>query len=107
MYLTMGMTPKEFWDEDVWLAVYYREAYREKLKRENELAWLQGLYNYNAFSVAIGNAFGSKHKKYKYFEKPISLYKTEAEIAEETKKDVVNQLTAFKRAWDRWQKKQE
>ena len=70
----MGMTPTQYWDEDPRLAVAYRKAYRLKRKADNEQAWVQGFYVYDAFAVCLANAFSSKgSKKHNYVEKPIDI----------------------------------
>lgn len=71
----MGMTPTQFWEESPYLVVAYRKAYRLKRETENEQAWLQGLYVFDAFAVCLANVFG-KHgsKKQTYLEKPIELF---------------------------------
>lgn len=44
------------------------------IQKKSEEMWLQGLYNFNAFSVAIGNALAKKGKKpLKYLEEPLRL----------------------------------
>lgn len=47
-YLAMGMTYKQFWEQDCQLVVPYREAYRIRQEQENRFAWLQGMYIYEA-----------------------------------------------------------
>lgn len=47
-YLSIGMTYEQFWDGDCWLAKSYRDAHNLRIKRENEMAWLQGRYVYDA-----------------------------------------------------------
>lgn len=77
----MGMTYAQFWDEAPYLAVVYRKAYRMKRQIENEQAWLQGLYIYDAVAVAVSNNFSKRGaKKQSYMEKPIDIFPlTEAE----------------------------
>lgn len=43
-YLSIGMTPEQYWDEDCTLVVAYRQAYELKRKERNNDLWLQGLY---------------------------------------------------------------
>lgn len=58
-----------------YLARLYRKAYKLKREAENEQAWLQGLYMYNAFAVCLGNAFRKKGSKLQeYPEKPIDIF---------------------------------
>lgn len=71
----MGMTPTQYWEESPCLAVAYRKAYRLKREAENEQAWLQGLYVFDAFAVCLANAFAKRgSKKQNYIEKPIDIY---------------------------------
>ena len=71
----MGMTPTQYWEESPHLAVVYRKAYRLKREADNEQAWLQGLYVYDAFAVCLANAFAKRgSKKQNYIEKPIDIY---------------------------------
>ena len=48
----MGMTWEQFWEQDSELVKYYREAHQLKLEEENYLAWLHGLYTYEALCNA-------------------------------------------------------
>lgn len=66
----------------------------------NQQLWLQGLYNTEAFSVVIANAFGQKGtKKHKYLDKPIER-KPQQQSPEEAKQTVIDQLNAWKTRWD-------
>lgn len=77
----MGMTVEQYWEGPPSLATAYRKAYRLKMEAENEMAWLQGLYVYDAFAVCMANVFRKKGAKLQsYIEKPIDIYPpTEAE----------------------------
>lgn len=69
------MTTEQYWEQDPYLAVAYRKAYRLKRKAENEHAWLQGIYNYYALSVSLANAFKKSGQRDKtYLEQPIDLF---------------------------------
>ena len=71
----MGMTPAQYWEQSPYLAVAYRKAYRLRRETENEQAWLQGLYVFDAFAVCLANAFAKRgSKKQTYLEKPIDIY---------------------------------
>jgi hypothetical protein len=64
-YLSIGMTPEQYWDGDPALAKYYRKADEIKRKRLNEELWLQGLYIYEALCDVspVLNAFAKKGTK--------------------------------------------
>ena len=48
----MGMTWEQFWEQDSSLVKDYREAHRLRLEEDNYLAWLHGLYIYEALCNA-------------------------------------------------------
>ena len=71
----MGMTPTQYWEESPYSAVAYRKAYRLRREAENEQAWLQGLYVFDAFAVCLANVFAKRgSKKQTYIEKPIDIF---------------------------------
>lgn len=46
--MSIGMTYDEFWNQDVALVRAYRKAQDLRERRQNQAAWLQGLYIYEA-----------------------------------------------------------
>lgn len=44
----MGMTCEQFWEQDCLLVIPYRKAYQIKQEQQNQFAWLQGMYFYQA-----------------------------------------------------------
>lgn len=75
-YLSIGMTPAQFWEEDCQLARYYREAERCREEQYNRRAHLQGLYIYEALCDVspLLAAFAEKGTKaHPYPEKPYEL----------------------------------
>ena len=47
-YISIGMSPEQFWEGDPDLCIYYRKADELRLERENMKLWLQGHYIYEA-----------------------------------------------------------
>lgn len=94
----MGMSYEQYWDGPPAIATAYRKAYRLKREAENEQAWLQGLYNYDAFAVTLANAFRSKGaKRQKYMEKPIDIFPlTEAEKQRREREEMKKMEAAMK-----------
>ncbi len=88
--MAMGMGYDEFWDGKPDRAVAYREAYRLRREAENEQAWLQGLYVYDAFVVCLSNAFSKRgSNKQQYLERPIDIFPpTEKEKKRREKKEM-------------------
>ena len=72
-YMSIGMTPAEYWDGDNDLPRDYRKADEYRRERESFNAWLQGIYVYEAMiRVAPVFKFGVKNPQPKpYFEEPI------------------------------------
>lgn len=76
-YLSIGMTPAEFWDGDCELVKFYREAHELKKEQKNQELWLQGLYIYEAIAnlSPMLKAFVKNPKPKPYPEKPYPLTK--------------------------------
>lgn len=55
-----GMTIKQFWEEDIEIFYCYQYAYLRKL---HNTCHTQGLYNYMALGVALGNVLKKKGTK--------------------------------------------
>ena len=71
----MGMTYEQFWEQSPFLTVAYRKAYRLKREADNEQAWLQGIYVFDAFAVCLANVFAKRgSRKQTYIEKPIDIF---------------------------------
>lgn len=83
------MSAGEYWEGDAGLPRAYYRANELRIQRRSEEMWLQGLYNYRAFSVVIGNVFKKKGAKAeKYLEEPIRLIPlTEEEKREKAKRE--------------------
>lgn len=56
-YISIGMSIDEFYNQDVNLAKYYRQAHEIKEDRHNSHLWLQGMYIYDAISTSLYNVF--------------------------------------------------
>lgn len=106
-YLTIGMTHEQYWNDDPWLAKVFREAHKMRTEMRNQELWLQGLYNFQAFSTALGNfsqAFSKhKNKPQRYLEEPIRITpKTEEEERQEkieARKKVIEYFSNFEKRW--------
>lgn len=69
--IRFGMPINEFWYGDIELLDCYKTAY---YRQQSYSAWLQGQYNFVAFSVVISNVFakhGDKKAEYPDWEDPI------------------------------------
>lgn len=83
------MSNQEFWEEDPDLFWAYRFSFYNTKKEEfnsyDYIAWLNGVYVYQAVSVALNNAFSKT--KIEYPSKP---YNEEKEIKDSVENDVIN-----------------
>ena len=82
--MSFGMTYEQYWDGDVFAHKAYREAERLRMNHENQMAWLQGMYIYQAIGALspVLRAF-SKGKAKPYLEEPIDLFEEERRKREE------------------------
>ena len=70
-YLSIGMTYDEYWYGSADRVIYYRKAYKMKQKRNNDLAWLNGRYVYDALKAIVPALRGlSKEPVEQYLDEP-------------------------------------
>lgn len=72
-YLSIGMTPEQYWDGDPEWARAFRKADEMRMERKNQELWLQGMYFYEAICDAspILHDFAKRGTKpHPYVEKP-------------------------------------
>lgn len=97
-YLSIGMTYEQYWNEDCCMVRYYREAFKLRRERENEMLWLQGMYFYEALCDVspIIRAFSKKGTKpAEYSNRPYAITKAEVERRrEEREKAKYEQIKA-------------
>ena len=75
------MTYDEFWHGDMELVRHYRKADEIRKERENQRAWLQGAYIYEALCNVspILRAFSNATKPVPYPDRPYALTQKEQE----------------------------
>lgn len=79
-YLSIGMTYDEYWNGPAEMVVYYRRAYVMQQRRNNDLAWLNGRYVYDALNAIVPALRGlSKEPVDKYLEEPYPYTKEDVE----------------------------
>ena len=73
--MAYGMTYEQFWDGDPWMVRAYKKADEIKQERENQAAWLQGLYVYEAIAdmAPILHPFSKAKKPHPYPSEPYEL----------------------------------
>lgn len=91
-YLSIGMTPEQYWDGDNTLTKYYRKADEIRLERANQEMWLQGMYIFEAICDAspILQAFAKKGTKpHPYTDKPYPLTDNQRKQNNENKEKAI------------------
>jgi hypothetical protein len=87
-YLSIGMTPEQYWESDCTLVKYYRKAEELRNEKRNQELWLQGMYIYEAICDVspILHAFAKKGTKpTPYAAKPYPLTNKQIKRDEEEK----------------------
>lgn len=98
------MTSDEYWTGHPLLVTAYYKAYKMRLEQESRYAWMQGAYMGAAFNSVMSRGVD-------YPKQPFDLgldLKSEAEKAIEAQRErekLIEQLNAWKRAFDRRLKK--
>lgn len=104
-YISIGMTPEQYWDGDYDLPIYYRKAYELLRERRNEELWLQGLYFYEALGniSPLLHAFakdGTRAQPYSAYPYPV----TKKQLREYKAREKESQIQAVKTFVEGWAK---
>lgn len=101
-YISIGMTPEQYWDGDCELAKFYRQADDIRRHRENEKLWLQGMYIYEAvLDIVPLLRFGSKETKpAPYPKEPYPITQKEMQLRKEKEeRQRYEQMMAMMKSW--------
>lgn len=90
------MSYKEFWEDNPYLAVVYRERYKLLREEKNQQMWMQGLYNYIAVCSAVSGFTKSPES---YCEKPLPLFSKKKE-RQKTQKQQIDEIVATLNQWN-------
>lgn len=106
-YIAIGMSYEQYWYDDPYLVRVYKRAYDIKKQEQNQILWLQGLYNYNAFATALGNlssAIAGRKGTAEYIKEPLDIFpktKSDKEIqAIKERNKIIDYFTEMKKSWD-------
>lgn len=89
--LSLGMTLKEYWEDDPYIINFYIKAEDIKARKENNKMWVQGAYIYQALCCAspMFNSLAKDHKPRPYLKEPFAMSE------EEQQERFENKVTAF------------
>ena len=110
-FISIGMTYKEFWEDDVTIPKSYLKAYKMKIEREQEInewrMWKQGVYVYEALCDVspILHAFSKKGTKpLPYPSKPYGIEGNKEKTEEQKQKEAENERLKAIVAFNAWEK---
>lgn len=84
------MSPSDYWDGPCEWAVSYRQAFEDERRRNDERAWLQGLYVYNAIAaiapvLSFGGGKAEPYVKEPFLASDERIKREEAHLSEQEK----------------------
>ena len=106
-YMSYGMSFEEYWYGDPYLAKFYREAYKLKMRYDDVFMWKQGMYIYEALCDVspILHAFSKKGAKpLQYRSRPMSEELKENQTEKEKEIEIKNEQLKARIFFDRWAK---
>lgn len=110
--MAIGMTYEQYWYGDPLMVRAFYKADKLRREREDENAWLQGLYIMNALDATVGNMFREKgSQRAEYPEEPFSVRKKrekQERTEEEKDRDAIwaeAWMSSFVQAGKNWGKK--
>lgn len=108
-YLAMGMTYDQYWNGDTSAHKAFRKAKRMQIIEQNKMAWIQGMYVYEAIAnLAPALKAFAKGKAKPYPKDPYDLFEDEHRKAEERKQreryeKMREKVSQFAQAWNKKQ----
>lgn len=102
----MGMTYDQYWYGDPQMVRAFYEAHKMKQEMQNFDAWLHGLYNFEALSIALANAFSEKGTQPENYPNKPHDFSGKEKVDEETEKNyALAYMTNMVRSGKDWGKK--
>lgn len=98
-FMSIGVTYKQFWNGDVYIAKNALKAHRIQNKRDNQKMWMQGKYFNEALTTSLANLFKKKGTPpHQYLSEPYPLDEKEVKEREERELKLREQkiIAAFK-----------
>lgn len=82
--MAWGMTYAEYWDGDVSAHRAFRKAHKLKITEQNQMAWIQGMYVYEAIAnLAPALKAFAKGRAKPYTKEPYDLFEEQRKAREE------------------------
>ena len=93
------MTYDQYWYGDPQMVRAFYKADRLRKMREDEAAWLNGLYVLNALNATVGNMFWQKGQQPAEYPKEPFMMTRERELKEEKKQKDAEKEALWAMAW--------
>lgn len=114
VYMAMGMSYDDYWNGDPYMAKYYREAHKQRVKNENSMLYLQAQYFYEVMGcmASLYDPFGKRRKAEKFRDRPYDLFPEDVEATREREEreryeSMRERLKAFAESHNKQMKKQQ
>lgn len=84
-YMAMGMSYDDYWNGDPYMARFYREAFKQKVRNENTMLHVQAQYIYEVLGcmASLYDPFAKRRKPEKFRDHPYDLFPEDAEATQE------------------------
>lgn len=84
VYMSYGMSIDEFWNGPPILCKVYREAYKNRMRQENQMAHIQASYIYEVLCDVspLYDSFAKKRKPTGFRDQPYDLFPEDAKETE-------------------------
>ena len=92
--MAIGIRAEEFWKLNFRTLRPYLIAENIRTEKQNYMAWLQGLYIYDAVGAIVGQMFG-KGKKPQYMKEPIRITPLTEEEKEKEQQETVDKFVKW------------
>ena len=105
IYMSYGMSYNDFWYGPAFMTTFYRDAYKLRLRQQDENNWMLGMYVYEAIldCSPILHAFSKKGTKpLPYVEKPHLMDKLEKKTELEKEQEITNERLKFTIQMNNW-----
>ena len=109
IYMSYGMSYKDFWYGPAFMTTFYRDAHRLKVRQQDENNWMLGMYVYEAIldCTPVLHAFSKKGTKpLPYSENPYLMdkldTKTKAQREQEEQQSQENERLKFIVQMNNW-----
>lgn len=84
-YMALGMSYDDYWNGDPYMARYYREAHKQRIRNKNSILHLQAQYIYEVMGcmASLYDPFAKRRKPEKFRDHPYDLFPEDVQATQE------------------------